>query len=452
MLTSSVVVLIIPKFIGVHEYGLWQLFIFYSGYVGILHLGWADGLFLRRGGQSDTDVDVASISAETVMFIIFNLLIGLLIVSFGVLVANAYLYIVIALGITVIVANTRTWITMILQSFGNFRGYAINLSVQSLVYLMLIIGILVSEKKDYRMMIAAFVISQLFTCVSGFIQLKKELPNFISKKIKLDFKVACTEAFKNIDAGFKLMIANSTALLIIGVIRFGIQQEWSVSIFGKVSLVLSITNLAMVFINAVSLVLFPTIRRSNQLSTEVYRGIREVLMPSLYILMMVYFPIVMIIPIWLPKYADTLQYVSILMPMMVYQGKFEILSNTFMKNFRMEAILMVINIITLCASVVLTIVSTLWLHDLLITIFSIILVMGFRSLLAEIILSRKLKLNFVKSTIFENVFVFSFVFYTWRFSMLLSFFVYILIMSGYLLVKRRDIQENLVIVEKLADF
>lgn len=448
ILTSAIVVLVIPRFIGVHEYGLWQIFIFYAGYVGILHLGWADGLFLRRGGQHIEDIDSASLKAESLFFIVFNVLVGLLLIIIGLYAYSEYKFILVMLGITVIVANVRTWITMILQAIGDFKGYAINLSVQSLTYLLLIVAVLTFHLMDYRYMIMAFVISQLVTSVSGFVQLKKIFP----RKSKMNFIDAKQEIKKNIGSGFKLMIANSTAILIIGVIRIGIQKEWSVSVFGKVSLILSIANLITVFINAVSLVLFPTLRRANVDTSKSYVGVRSVLMPFLYITMFFYFPIQLIIPFWLPKYADVMQYIAILVPMMVYQGKFEILSNTYMKNLRMESTLMIINIITLLVSIVLTLVSTYVLHMLELAIFSIAIVMGVRSILAEVILSKKIHANYLYELIFENIFIIGFMFFAWILSMTLSLILYLIVMIFYLKRNYPNIKKGLFVVKSLAEY
>jgi hypothetical protein len=201
---SILVILVIPKFIGVYEYGLWQLFIFYFGYVGVLHLGWADGLFLRRGGQKVEDINIGSIMAETILFISYNIILGLSIYIYGLCFSTGDSFIIETLGIAVIVANIRTWITMILQSVGDFKGYAVNLSVQSIVYLALIIVILLLGLADYRFMIIAFLISQFGTCISGFLQLK-EIFDFNEP---YDFKDAFKEAKLNINSGSKLMIAN----------------------------------------------------------------------------------------------------------------------------------------------------------------------------------------------------------------------------------------------------
>lgn len=449
IIVSTLIVLVVPKFIGVHEYGLWQLFVFYESYVGMLHLGWADGLFLRRGGQHVSKIDVGSLKAETILFIMFNAIIGLVPIIYGAFFATNYRFIILSVGIAILIANTRTWVTMILQAIGNFRGYAINLSAQSLVYLSLIAGILIFRLADYRFMIVAFLVSQLTTSISGFVQLTHL---FKSKKGFLKFKAAFEEARLNVISGFKLMIANSTAMLIIGVIRFGIQRKWSVDVFGKVSLVLSIANLIMIFINAISLVLFPTLRRTKQVVDNVYVGIRNVLMPFLYLTMILYFPLRFIIPLWLPQYADMMKFATILMPMMVYQGKFEILSNTFMKNFRMEATLMFINVITLGLSIILTGLTVYIVHSISLAIFSIAFVMGFRSVAAEVILSRRIGVKFVSEVFFENVFILGFMLISWNTPILISLSIYLVVIFGYLTYKKRDFIRGIAILKELSKY
>ncbi|ASN59592.1 hypothetical protein CG419_02690 [Latilactobacillus curvatus] len=449
ILASTLIVLIIPKFIGVHSYGMWQVFIFYANYIGILHFGWADGLFLRRGGQHTINIDIGSLKAETILYIAFNSILGLIFIITGFLNISDYAFIIIALGVGIIVVNIRTWITMILQSTGNFKGYAINLSVQSLVYLVLILIILLLRITDYRVMISAFIVSQLTTSISGIIQLRRQFGSF---KVQSNFKSAISELKLNIDSGFKLMVANFTAMLIVGIIRFGIQQQWTVSTFGKVSLVLSIANLITVFINAISLVLFPTLRRTKQVAQEVYLGIRDLLMPLLYGIMIIYFPIVIIIPLWLPEYSDALRYTSILMPMMVYQGKFEILSNTFMKNFRMESKLMMINIATLIISAALTGLTVYLLHNLTLAIFSIALVLGIRSIISEIILSKVIKVSYIKELLFENIGILGFMALTWYCSVSISFIVYFGLLLMYLILKLSSMKRGFIVLKELSKY
>lgn len=46
---SVVMSLLVPKIVGVADYGYWQLFMFYTTYSGFFHLGLNDGVYLING-------------------------------------------------------------------------------------------------------------------------------------------------------------------------------------------------------------------------------------------------------------------------------------------------------------------------------------------------------------------------------------------------------------------
>ena len=51
LLISVFMVMFVPKLLSVNDYGLWQLFLFYFSYLGFLHFGWEDGIYLRYAGN-----------------------------------------------------------------------------------------------------------------------------------------------------------------------------------------------------------------------------------------------------------------------------------------------------------------------------------------------------------------------------------------------------------------
>ena len=54
---SVFMVMFVPKFLSVDDYGLWQLFLFYFSYLGFLHFGWEDGIYLRYAGRNFEELD-----------------------------------------------------------------------------------------------------------------------------------------------------------------------------------------------------------------------------------------------------------------------------------------------------------------------------------------------------------------------------------------------------------
>ena len=51
MFVSAILLLVLPNLLGETEYGYWQLYLFYTSYVGFFHLGLVDGIYLRIGGK-----------------------------------------------------------------------------------------------------------------------------------------------------------------------------------------------------------------------------------------------------------------------------------------------------------------------------------------------------------------------------------------------------------------
>ena len=74
LLISCITSLLVPKLLGVEEYGYWQLFVFYAGYVGFFHFGLNDGVYLLHGGESRDQIDKRSINSQFLVGSIFQLI------------------------------------------------------------------------------------------------------------------------------------------------------------------------------------------------------------------------------------------------------------------------------------------------------------------------------------------------------------------------------------------
>ena len=60
------------KLLGVTEYSYWQLYVFYSSYVGFLHLGWIVRYLLKIGGEEYKDIDKRSLGSQFWYLTIFE--------------------------------------------------------------------------------------------------------------------------------------------------------------------------------------------------------------------------------------------------------------------------------------------------------------------------------------------------------------------------------------------
>ena len=73
MLLSIVMSVYVPMIVGLKEFSYWQLFIFYSSYVGMLHLGLNDGVYLRYGGCKLAEKEKNLISNQLWVSMVFQI-------------------------------------------------------------------------------------------------------------------------------------------------------------------------------------------------------------------------------------------------------------------------------------------------------------------------------------------------------------------------------------------
>jgi len=230
--------------------------------------------------------------------------------------------------------------------------------------------------------------------------------------------------------------------LIIGIIRFSIENQWDISTFGKVSLSLSISNMLMIFVNAVALVMFPMLRRdSEEKYGRIYNVINGLLEVGVFGFMIIYYPVISLLSIWLPQYAESLAYLAVLFPMCVFEGKNALLLATFMKTLRKEKNMLIINICTLLFSIVSTYITVYVLKDLNYVVVSIVFLVAFRAIAFELFLSRYLEIQAVKNISIEIIVVALFVIANWLVGGMIGFVMYTVIYCGFLVIRKQELMQ-----------
>ncbi|WP_207708000.1 hypothetical protein [Clostridium sp. HV4-5-A1G] len=437
MVISAIVVLIVPKVIGVEEYGYWQLYLFYSSYVGFLHFGWNDGIYLRYGGKKYKDINKRLFFSQFYMLFIFELVIALIIFcSSDIFIINSKKIFVIEMtAICMIIMNIRCMLLYILQITNRIKEYAQITILDRILYCFLIITFLIVGVREFKLMIIADLISKLISLLYAMCYCS----DIVFRKIST-FYFTFKETIRNISVGIKLMFANIASMLIIGTIRFGIEKTWDISTFGKVSLTLSISNFMMLFINAVGIIMFPILRRTDERRLSgIYVIMRDLLMVILLGLLITYYPIKFILSMWLPKYIDSLRYMALIFPMCVFEGKMALLINTYLKTLRKEKLMLKINLISLFLSIIITFITTALLKNLNLAIASIVIILAFRCAFAEISLSKILTILLYKDIGLELIMTSIFILTGWFINSWLGVLFYVLAYIMYLILKRKDI-------------
>ncbi len=446
LLISVAIAFVIPKLISVEQYGYYQLYTFYIGYVGVSYLGLCDGFYLRIGGKYYDDLDKSLYCTQFRLLGMFEIIVYAFIFCGSLLFvvdANKQ-YVITFVCIAAVGICLRWFIIFILQATARIKEYAILTIIERLLYVLVAVPMVLAGYRGFEMLVVVDVAAKYISLLLG-VWFCRDMIHAKS----LPIKSVLPEVRENISVGFKFMLASLSDMLIIGVVRFGVQSYWDIATFSKVSVTLTVSNLVMTAINAIAVVMYPTLRRtSEERLPSLYSIMRIVLVGFAFGALILYYPIQRILTAWLPQYAESLRYAAILFPICMYQSKMSLLVNTYYKTLRLENLLMKCNMVALLLSVVCTVISTLVLNSVTAAILSILLVLIFRCILSELLLAKHIAIDVKKDIVIELIMTAAFIICNWFFG-LAGMLAYAACYLVYLLLKRGDLKETFTFVKSM---
>ena len=439
-------ILILPKIMGVEDYGGWQLYVFYLSYVGFFHFGWPDGVYLRYGGEDYDALQKSVFSGQFYALAVVEICIATIFVLIAKFLATGefaknVLQMVSVVGVLVILT---TFINFVLQFTNRIKSYAKLIFYERMLFFIATLSYLALGNTSYEGMLWISFGTNLLALFYGGLLIKEIITCEIDALSNI-----LKEASANICVGSKLMIANVAGMLQLGIIRLGISSQWDVATFGKVSLTLSISSFLMVFIGSVSVVLFPILKQIQESKLPgIYIVLRNCLSVVLLGLLTVYYPLKAGLSIWLPKYADSLSYMAVLFPICLFDGKITLLINTYLKSLRQERLMLRVNSMAVVVSLLSTLITVFWLHDLNLTVMSIVAVFAFRCVLAEYFLGILLNLDLRKEILLELAMVVGFIGFSWCVDGWWSVALYMIVYIVYLWMKRDDLHRSVFLIRE----
>lgn len=407
LFSNMLTVIFLPKVLNVNEFGYWQLYLLYSSYIGFMHFGFIDGIFLSEGGKKINELKNVKVNAIKIAF--FQVLVSVLLFCIILNLDMPYdKYFVLSYTIfSIVFVNLTSYFNFLLIGTNEFNKYfiAITISKSLLIFSVITFYWFNINRYEYYIYIdlAIKIINLTIVCFmfSSHLKIKGNFNNIFrlnNKDIIL---------LKN---GFHLMFANIVGLLLIGIIRFMIEKKFSIKDFGEISLLMSTTSLILVFLSGIGNVLFPTLRRiENDSLKESYFLIRKKINMFLYASLILYFPLKIIIEFWLPNYNSALIFLPYIFPIIIFEGKITLLINTYYKVLNIPKKLMQINSIVLFVNLIILLIFSINSIDIYYYVILIPLILCLRYILVEYYLSFILKADLKRFILFDCTIVVLFI-------------------------------------------
>lgn len=389
-LTSALTSLVVPKLLGVEEFGYWQLFLLYASYAGLADLGIAEGVYLKYGGLERQNLDNRNLSGQFIIFTILQV-----IIAAGVLLAAAVLdlgnrtFVLAATAFYLLIINLSSYSYYLLQAINETRRYSIAIILSKFAFMVMLIPLLLLRVDSFEPYLICYDIAQIASllyclrCCHDIILVK---PGAIDSSVKA--------ALQSIHIGYKLLIANLTSTLLIGIARLMVDSAWDIELFGQLSLAFTLCSFFMQCVYQFSMVLFPALRRlDNEHLGSFYSAAQIVLNSLLPLVFVFYFPIALLINYWLPAYNDVVTYFGMLLPLCIFDGRMDILGNTFLKVIRKEKLLMQINLTTVACGAVALAIATYIIGSIDVVIWTLVAAVCFRCFFTESYISKSLQIS-----------------------------------------------------------
>ena len=282
---------ILPKFISIESYAYIQSYLLYVTFVGFLHFGYLDGLYLKYGGKKFEDINEKEENITKNNSLIMELLITLIAIIISIICKNT---IFLLFSISILPLNMITLYKNIFQATGFFKEYSKILNLTTILSFLGQMILLIAKIDNYIPYVIIIIAVDFIVWFLLEIKLNKKF------KLKYKYEISKEHLKENIRNGFPLMIGNFSSVFFTSIDRLCVKIFLTIAEFAYYSFTVRIENLLMVFITPIVTTMYNFFCRVRDI--EEIKKIKKLCLVAGIFLIGAAFPIKFILENFLQKY------------------------------------------------------------------------------------------------------------------------------------------------------
>ena len=287
---------LLPKFLSIDSYSQIKTYQLYITYVAILHLGYNDGMYLKFGGKSLSEIQRDEIQSNISTVVLFQAIVTVGSVWCAFLMKDTALLMA---AVAILPQNMIAYFKNFYQAIGEFKKYSriMNLTTGfTFAINVFLIGIIKTDA--YVIYLIAYV--ALSTILWGML----EYSLYKDTKVKLFLlKFSWRELFDNISAGILLLLGNFSSQLLTGMDRWFVKGLMNTIAFAQYSFAVSMENFLNVAVTPISVTMYNYFCTHDD--DEDILSIRELVILFATVIVAAAFPVKFILEIFLIQYMDS---------------------------------------------------------------------------------------------------------------------------------------------------
>lgn len=434
LLSSVGTIFLLPLIFTQQDYGFYKLFLLYVSYVGFFHFGFIDGIYLYYGGKSYDELEKSRFSLYTKFLTITQLVISLGVFIFSFTMKGDRQLIMMLVSANVLVLNLTSYYQFVSQITGRFKEFAIRNILLTIFNLTLIFIFLFTGINNYLLFILLTLVINIILLL-WYVFTYKDITFTKSDKLNIEFS--------NIKLMFKLgiplLLSNLVLMFMSNLPKQFIEIVYPIedypTIFSNFSFAFTLMGFTSVFLSAISLVLYPTLKNSNKDSLKKsYDNFENIILIIIFFAITAYYPLSFIITRFIPEYIEALKIFFVLCPGIALTSSISVIKHNYYKTLNKNTSFLFIGL-TSIALLVLSMVGTYFLISkdvIYISVVSVAVQFIFY-ILTDVIIQKELGIIKYKKIIY--LVISSILFYAMIFvgnlliSMLLYFIIIVIVTS-----------------------
>lgn len=286
---------VLPKYLSVEAYGYMKTYHLYITYIGIFHLGYADGMYLKYGGKNLTEVDRRDLFKSISTLYIFQTIVTFVLLVFSVLIKD---WVLIAFALTIFPFNMVGCYKSFYQAVGEFQKYGLLVNLSAIVPVVFIVIFMLLKKHSAIVFVAAYVIAYYIVFVISEVIAKK----YCRTSERVWF--SAPEFITNIKNGILLMFGNFSSLIMSGMDRWCIKLMMkNMEEFSYYSFAVSMQGMIDVFVSPFTVTMYNFVCKG--VSDKELKKLKEYCLVFGLVLIAGAFPVKFIIEVFLQQYLNS---------------------------------------------------------------------------------------------------------------------------------------------------
>ena len=293
---------LLPKYLSIESYAGIKEFQLYISYVGLFHLGFVDGIYLKYGGKTLGKEVSGELSTDMSTMCIFQTLTTLAVLCVAAILRD---YILIFFAISILPQNMSNYFKFLYQATGEFSlyGKAMNLTTISTFVLNMVLLFIIRTDEAYWYILGYVILYFLIWIVLDFYFRKNHT---MQKGVVFSLK----NWIENIKSGFLLTLGNLSSIFLTSMDRWFVKALMNTIAFAQYSFAVSVENFLNLAITPVTTTLYNYFCRVED--EKEHKKVFNYVVIFATIIPAAAFPVKFILEIFLTKYIDAATVVFLL--------------------------------------------------------------------------------------------------------------------------------------------